>query len=175
MKHVGSLVALCCTVGLMACAGSDGDGSPTLSDGAGRGRRVAASNGCSACHGSDGEDRVASSWEGLYGSQVVLVDGARVVADDDYLTRAIAEPGAEIAAGYTLKMPTNGLSDDEIADVVAYIRELGGPAASAGTTQATSGTARRTTAWSGTSRAGARSADVNEPRAQPGSPRPARP
>ena len=47
-----------------------------------------------------------------------------VVADDEYLTRAIVEPGADLVDGYNLKMPANNLSDAEIADIVAFINTL---------------------------------------------------
>ena len=55
---------------------------------------------------------------------VELDDGTSVVADDDYLSRAITDPAAEIRAGYTLKMPVNNLNRSEINDVIAYIHDL---------------------------------------------------
>jgi len=58
------------------------------------------------------------------GDMTVLVDGSTVVADDAYLTRAIADPSAELVDGYTLKMPANNLSDAEVADIVAFIETL---------------------------------------------------
>jgi len=58
---------------------------------------------------------------GLAGSQVELADGTTLVADTAYLTRAIANPSADLVADYNLKMPANTLSDAEIADIVAYI------------------------------------------------------
>jgi cytochrome c1 len=42
------------------------------------------------------------------------------------LIRAIADPAAELVADYTLRMPANNLSDDEIAAVVAFIESLDG-------------------------------------------------
>ena len=65
-------------------------------------------------------------WIGLAGSDVELADGTVVVADTAYLTRAIADPSAELVAGYNLKMPANRLSDAEIADIVAFIETLDG-------------------------------------------------
>jgi len=58
---------------------------------------------------------------GLAGSQVTLADGSTLVADTAYLTRAIANPSADLVADYNLKMPANSLSEAEIADIVAYI------------------------------------------------------
>jgi cytochrome c oxidase subunit 2 len=51
-----------------------------------------------------------------------------VIADDAYLVRAIAEPGADLLADYQLQMPQNRLSDDDIADVIAFIKDLSPPA-----------------------------------------------
>jgi cytochrome c oxidase subunit 2 len=64
---------------------------------------------------------------------VVLTDGRVVVADDEYLRRAIVDPDAEIVAGYSLKMPRNSLSDAEVDDVIAYIHDLSTPGARDGT------------------------------------------
>jgi len=117
--------------GAVAC-GSDGTadpgpssaGSATVGPSAENGARLARSMGCSGCHGRDFDGGAGPTWIGLAGSEVVLVDGTTVVADDDYLTRAIAEPAAELVEGYNLKMPANALSDAEVADIVAYINTL---------------------------------------------------
>ena len=133
MRHVRMAVPALATVALLflgvSCGGDDdGDGGEesdaTLSEAGERGKTIAASSGCAACHGADGQGGVGPGWVGLAGSQVELADGTFVVADDAYLDRAIRDPAAEIRAGYNLRMPTNGLSDDEIADVIAYIHEL---------------------------------------------------
>ena len=110
---------------LLAVAASCGGGSDdSLSEEAARGKRIASSRGCAACHGASGQGGVGPTWEGLAGSEVALVDGTTVIADDAYLVRAIVEPGAELVEGYPLQMPKNELSEAEVADVVAYINEL---------------------------------------------------
>ena len=68
------------------------------------------------------------TWVGLAGSERELQDGSTVVADDAYLVRAIAEPGADLLADYQLQMPQNRLTDEDIADVIAYIKDLSQPA-----------------------------------------------
>ena len=55
----------------------------------------------------------------------MLADGSTLIADEAYLTRAIADPAADLREGYSLRMPANNLSDSEIADVVAFITSLG--------------------------------------------------
>jgi cytochrome c oxidase subunit 2 len=114
-------------VSVSAC-GDDGTGPPLSAD-AERGREIARSNGCSGCHGSAGQGAVGPPFAGLYGSQVELDDGTTVAADAAYLTEAIRDPDATRVAGYPA-MPGNDLDDDEIAAVVAYIRELSGEAGS---------------------------------------------
>ena len=88
------------------------------------GEQLARSAGCAGCHGSDFGGGAGPSWIGLAGSERPLADGTVVVADPAYLVRAIADPSAEVIAEYTLRMPANGLSDAEIADVVAFIETL---------------------------------------------------
>ncbi|MET0663720.1 MAG: SCO family protein [Ilumatobacteraceae bacterium] len=135
-------VLVVAAVGLVACAsGSDGgasdgnaaDGAAIALSAAGqRGQDVFRSSGCAGCHGSSGEGAVGPALVGLYGSGVELKDGTTVVADDDYLSRAITDPGAEVVADARVPMPENRLNDDEVADVVAYIRDLSGGTTSDG-------------------------------------------
>jgi cytochrome c oxidase subunit 2 len=89
-----------------------------------RGEQLSRSSGCAGCHGQDFQGGAGPEWIGLAGSEVTLADGTTTIADTAYLTRAIANPAAELVADYTLRMPANGLSDDEIADIVAFIESL---------------------------------------------------
>lgn len=101
-----------------ASAGSDSGGDAV------RGEQLARSMGCAGCHGQDFGGGAGPSLVGLAGADVLLADGTTVVADTAYLIRSIADPGAELVADYNLRMPANNLSDDEIADIVAYIETL---------------------------------------------------
>jgi cytochrome oxidase Cu insertion factor (SCO1/SenC/PrrC family)/mono/diheme cytochrome c family protein len=116
-------------VGLAACGDDSGD--TALSEAGQSGREIATANGCAGCHGVNGQGGVGPTWQGLAGSEVELEDGRTVIADDDYLYRAITDPNAEMTEGYSLQMPQNQLSDDEVADVIAYIRDLGGDSTAA--------------------------------------------
>ena len=121
-------VTLILTVGAAACGGDDGtadDAAATeLSPAAQNGEQLSRSMGCAGCHGQNFEGGAGPSWIGLAGSQVTLVDGSTLLADDAYLTAAIANPSRDLVADYTLKMPANNLTDAEIADIVAYINTL---------------------------------------------------
>ena len=108
-----------------ACGGSGGAESSGLSGEAAEGLEIAKSNGCMTCHSVDGRRSVGPTWQGLYGSEVELEDGTTVVADDEYLTRAIEDPGAQVVAGFNGVMPDRDLSEADVAAIVAYLRTLG--------------------------------------------------
>lgn len=117
--------------GAVAACGAD-DTSPTLSAAGEAGREIVRSNGCSACHGRNGEGGPGPSFVGLYGSTVELADGVTVVADEEYLRESIRDPGAKVVEGYGFPMPGNDLSDAEIESVIAFIRDLAQPAEASG-------------------------------------------
>lgn len=116
-----ALLAVGVIVALSACGGSDDSG---LSEAAANGRRVSNSNGCASCHGSDGQGGVGPTWRGIADTEVELADGRVVVRDDEYLLRSILDPAADVVPGWAVNMPTNGLTEAEARDIIAYIREL---------------------------------------------------
>ncbi len=82
---------------------------------------------CLSCHSVDGSQMVGPTWKGLYGSEVELEDGTTVIADVEYLTESIKDPGAKIVKGFPAgAMPPYGsiLTDENIQDIVAYIQSL---------------------------------------------------
>jgi cytochrome c oxidase subunit 2 len=92
------------------------------------GQRWADIYGCLACHSLDGTTVVGPTWLGLFSSQVDLVDGATVNADEAYLRDSILEPNAQIVAGFQPGvMPQNFadiLSEDQINQIIAFISSL---------------------------------------------------
>jgi cytochrome c oxidase subunit 2 len=121
--NVARISAVLIPFGIAAACG--GSGGNELSEAAEAGRQVVIQRGCASCHAADGSGGVGPKFVGLHGSQVTLDDGSTVVADDEYLRRSITDPDAERVEGYAVNMPTNDLDDDDIAAVLAYIRELG--------------------------------------------------
>ena len=97
--------------------GDDGEGD------AAAGEEIAQAQ-CVSCHSVDGSVIVGPTWQGLYGSEVELEGGETVTADDDYIRESIEDPGAKIHAGFANLMPELGLDDDQINDVIAYIKTL---------------------------------------------------
>jgi cytochrome c oxidase subunit 2 len=72
---------------------------------------------------------VGPGWAGSFGTEIELEDGTTAVVDEAYLTRAIADPQAEVHAGFDITMPENRLTDDEITTIVDYIVSLNAPPA----------------------------------------------
>ncbi|MHB8113136.1 MAG: cytochrome c oxidase subunit II [Bellilinea sp.] len=97
-------------------------------DPAARGERWAKNNGCQSCHSVDGAPGVGPTWQGLFGQSVELMDGSTVVIDDAYLYTAITSPNTQVVKGSTANvMPQtykDSLSDDQIADIIAFIKTL---------------------------------------------------
>ena len=91
----------------------------------GSGQLLVQNNGCAACHSINGAAGIGPTWFGLAGSQEELTDGTVVLVDDAYLTESIHAPQAKIVAGFENQlMPTYGFTDEEIANIVAYIKTL---------------------------------------------------
>lgn len=110
-------------VALAACGsnGSDLD----LTDAGQAGYDIMRSNGCAACHGSNGEGGVGPAFVGLFGSEREFEDTTETaIADREYLARSISDPQAQKVTGYRIQMPTNNLSDEEIESVIDFIVEL---------------------------------------------------
>ncbi len=93
--------------------------------------------GCVNCHKADGSGR-CPVLRGLYGKSVGLADGRTVVADEAYFRESILNPGAKIVGGYPNIMPTfRGLvNEDDLVQLIAYLKSQGGPEAPGGGAQA---------------------------------------
>lgn len=91
----------------------------------GAGQLLVTANGCAACHSTNGAAGIGPTWFGLFDSEEELSDGSVVHVDDAYLIESIKAPQAKIVAGFeTQLMPTYGFTDEEIANIVAYIKTL---------------------------------------------------
>ena len=81
------------------------------------GEDLAITNGCIGCHSTNGLDGTGPTWSGL-----------AATVDVEYLKRAIVEPNADIAAGFTEGvMPVtyvDSLSTEDIEALLAYIQSL---------------------------------------------------
>ncbi len=109
---------------LTSCSSNSSTTSVVLTPAAAEGQKLASASGCASCHGSNGEGQVGPSYIGLADSQVTLSDGTIVTADDSYLYTSIKNPNAMKRKGAVGQMPSNQLTDEEIASIIVYIRAL---------------------------------------------------
>jgi cytochrome c oxidase subunit 2 len=89
------------------------------------GERLFRDKGCSGCHAGNSSVR-APLLNGVYGSAVPLDDGSVITADDMYIRDSILLPKKQVVAGFKPIMPTfqNQLSEDELFELIAYIKSL---------------------------------------------------
>lgn len=119
-----SVIGLSLTFILGACSSSSSSAPIDLSPEAAAGREISINSGCASCHGADGNGRIGPNWLQLADSQVTLSDGKIVAADDAYLYESIKYPGEKKRRGASGIMPSNNLTDEEIASIIVYIRAL---------------------------------------------------
>jgi cytochrome c oxidase subunit 2 len=101
-------------------AGGPAPVSPVLA-----GQKLFSERNCTTCHYADGAGR-GPILNGLPGSEVLLLNGQRVIADDAYLRESILMPAARVVAGYQPVMPTyqGQLGEEDVANLIAYIKSL---------------------------------------------------
>ncbi len=89
------------------------------------GERLFREMGCIACHAEEAT-ALGPSLRGLYMSEVNLVDGSIVLADDEYLRESILEPMAKVTMGYHPIMPTyrGQLNEAQLMQIITYIKSL---------------------------------------------------
>lgn len=92
----------------------------------GQGKLLVVKNGCGGCHSITSTPLPsAPTWFGLFGSNVELADGSTVVADDAFLTESIVDPTAKEVKGFSPStMPPYVLTEEEVANIIAYIKTL---------------------------------------------------
>jgi len=86
-----------------------------------------AEKGCLDCHslGTRHED-TGPPLHGLFGSTRTVLWGGQekeVVADEEYLRRAIVKPDAERVKGYETNMPAVELTDEQVDSIIEYLRQ----------------------------------------------------
>ena len=92
-----------------------------------QGLAVLTAKGCVACHSVDGKPKVGPTLKGLYGreEQVLIAGVARTITvDDAYLRQSITDPMLQTVRGYPPAMPRTPLTEQELNEVVRYIKSL---------------------------------------------------
>lgn len=84
------------------------------------------SRACNTCHSVNGDRLVGPTFRGLMGSEVELISGTKVLADENYVRESIMDPMKKIVKGYAPQMPTyrGQLSDEEVNQLIAYLKTL---------------------------------------------------
>ncbi len=93
-----------------------------------QGQKVFQERGCASCHQAERQGR-GPVLQGLFGMPVALDDGTVVTANEDYLRESIVNSQAKIVSGFARPsiMPTfqGQVSEEQILQLIAYIRSLG--------------------------------------------------
>jgi cytochrome c oxidase subunit 2 len=122
-KHsgmIGSVVAMQPADFQAWLAGGPASDSPVAA-----GEKLFRDLACNTCHltGSQGRGPMLT---GVFGSEVELQDGRRVLADEAYVRESILNPQAKIVAGFQPIMPTfQGLvTEEQLLQLISYVRSL---------------------------------------------------
>jgi uncharacterized membrane protein len=89
----------------------------------GEGAKLFVSQGCAACHQA-GASQLAPELKGIFKSTQTLADDSKIIADEAYLIDSIKQPQHRIVKGYAAAMPTLPLSEQQIDQLVAYLKSL---------------------------------------------------
>jgi cytochrome c oxidase subunit II len=90
-----------------------------------RGKQLFTQFDCASCHES-GERQRCPTLGGLYGTQVELDDGRKVLFDESYVRESVLDPNAKIAKGFPPLMPSfrGQVSEEQMLDLIAYIKSI---------------------------------------------------
>lgn len=93
------------------------------------GRRLFDELRCGSCHLPAGQQGRGPSLANLYGSEVPLQNGQKVLADDNYLRESIIRPAAKIVAGYPNIMPSfeGQVNEEGLLQLLAEIKSMAAP------------------------------------------------
>ena len=80
--------------------------------------------GCVTCH--TGTTPRGPSLKGVFGKEVQLQDGSKIVADEDYLRESIMNSQAKLVAGYPPLMPLfkNQIKEQDLMTLINYIKSM---------------------------------------------------
>lgn len=96
-----------------------------------RGKSAYNKHGCNACHSLDGSRLVGPSFLKAFGREGTFDSGKKYVVDHEYIRQSVYEPNLHIVDSYAANlMPnfTGQVSEQELDDLIAFIRSLDGSA-----------------------------------------------
>ena len=87
------------------------------------GEKVYNAKGCNACHTVDGTPKLGPTFKGMWG-KTEQTDKGRALVDEAYLKESLANPMAKVVTGFPPVMPPVPLSDQELTDLIDYLKTL---------------------------------------------------
>ncbi len=91
----------------------------------GEGEKLSIQKDCAACHTADGTESIGPTFKGMFGRKTKLADGREIVVDEAYLIESTKFPDRKIVMGYDPgSMPATEMSDQEIRQIIEYIKSL---------------------------------------------------
>jgi cytochrome c oxidase subunit 2 len=95
---------------------------------AAQGEKLFQSLGCATCHRTDTQGR-GPVLTGVFGKPQRVQGGEDVLADESYLRESITNPAAKVVEGFQPIMPSyqGQVSEEQLLQLIAYIRSLGAP------------------------------------------------
>jgi cytochrome c oxidase subunit 2 len=147
-RMIGSVIAMEPSAFQAWLAASPNEASPMQ-----QGEKLFTDLGCISCHRQDSLAR-GPSLVGLFGNPVRLQTGETVIADENYIRESIMNPQAKLVAGFQPLMTTfQGIvSEEQVLQLIAYIRSLGTQAPGGGTPPASQDGASATAPTQGATR-----------------------
>jgi Heme/copper-type cytochrome/quinol oxidases, subunit 2 len=79
---------------------------------------------CMTCHSIDGSEGIGPTLKGILGRSTKLKGGSTVPADEAYLRESILKPDAKIVDGFDDVMPKPELTEEELNQIVLYLKTL---------------------------------------------------
>jgi cytochrome c oxidase subunit II len=106
------------------------DGGRAEDSPAATGARLFQDLACVSCH-QEGPQQRGPSLNNVFGHEVELQNGQKVLADEAYIRESIVNPQAKIVAGYQPLMPTfqGMVSEEQLMQLIAFVKALSQPGA----------------------------------------------
>lgn len=79
---------------------------------------------CLTCHSVDGSEGIGPTFKGMFGRKTKLKTGTTITEDDAYLRESIVDPSAKIVDGFDDVMPKPEVTDEEVKQIIEYIKTL---------------------------------------------------
>jgi cytochrome c oxidase subunit II len=104
-------------------SGNAGNTTPAVA-----GQQLYQTLGCVSCHAASGEGGRGPTLTGIFGKDAQLQTGQSVRVDEGYIRESILNPQVKMVVGFGPIMPTfqGQVSEDQLVQLIAYIKSLHG-------------------------------------------------